>query len=299
VKNIVESVKARLQNQARAKGKPFNELLQYYAIERFLYRLSLSPYRDNFVLKGGLIFLALGLPLRRPTRDIDLRGFTQNSAENLIQIARAVCLQPVEEDGLTFRPETVEAEAIQLDADYQGIRVTLRGGLGKAEVVMQLDIGFTDTITPAPVELHYPSQLDMPQPVLHGYPSESVISEKLHAIVHLAEINSRMKDYYDLWLLANWSDFDGPILQTALDQTFQRRATDIPSDVPVGLSAAFAAAHQRDWLIFLKRADLEKDELSQMNHVLANLRAFLLPPMQALTQGVRFDQRWKAGKGWE
>ena len=299
VKDIITSVKARLQNKARSMAKPFSEILQYYGIERFLYRLSLSPDGQKFVLKGGMVFIAWGLPLGRPTRDIDLRAFTSNSLENLAHIVSTACLQPVPDDGLVFHSETVRAQEIQTDADYHGVRVTFLCTLGNARIPMQIDLGFSDDITPAPVEIHYATLLAMQPPALRGYPPESVISEKYQAIVHLDEINSRMKDYYDIWLLSNHFDFDGATLQAAIAHTFKTRQTTIPIHLPFGLSSGFASSRSREWQIFLSRFLPDPGELKDMDCVLERLRAFLLPPTEALAREMVFSLRWKAGKGWE
>jgi len=299
IKNVIASVKARLQNKAQALSKPFNEVLRYYGIERFLYRLSLTPYGRNFVLKGGLVFYAWGISHGRPTRDIDLSGVIHSSLANLIQIVTFACQQPVPNDGLIFLSESITAEEIQLEADYPGIRSTFLGMLGKAEIPMQIDIGFSDDITPDPVEFSYPTMLDMAAPNLLMYPPESVISEKFHAIVRLGEINSRMKDYYDIWLLSNRFDFSGLILKTAIAKTFNKRQMEIPTNVPLGLTPEFAEVHRREWMIFLRRFGQEDGELSDMDKVITRLRSFLMPPVEALTQGIDFDRIWKAGIGWE
>jgi predicted nucleotidyltransferase component of viral defense system len=297
--NISASIKARLQNIARKTGRPFNELLRLYGIERFLYRLSISPYNHSFVLKGGLIFLTLDLPFRRPTRDIDLRGFTQNSVENIISIIINICQQSVDDDGLIFRSETVIVEMRLLDADYQGIRATFMGMLGKAEIPMQVDIGFSDEITPSPVSISYPSLLAMPFPQLYGYPLVSVISEKFHAIVQLGEINSRMKDYYDIWLLSDYFDFDGHLLQSAITHTFNRRGTIVPDELPFGLSSAFAASHDKAWKVLMKHIGYDNKNLDDFEYVLQRLRMFLLPPMVAIAHGMDFNHYWRARNSWE
>lgn len=272
--NISASVHDRLLNQAHASGRTFNELLQYYSIERFLYRLSQSPYKEKFVLKGALIFKAWGVPLTRPTLDIDLLGFTSNAVEDVVEITRQICIQPVEPDGLQFDPESVIGERIKEDADYEGVRMQLKGMLGKSRIPIQIDVGFADVVSPAAVAVDYPTLLNMPAPHLRGYPKETVVAEKLQAIVFLGSINSRMKDYYDLWMMVQQFEFDSSKLRTAVEQTFQRRETDIPSSVPVGLSEGFAQEKQARWNAFLLRNKLEAPDLDQVN---VDLRKFLLP----------------------
>jgi len=183
VKNLPASIRQRLLNKAHDTNRPFNELLQYYAIERFLYRISRSSYSDKFILKGALMFLAWGASVYRPTRDIDLLGFTTNELDAVARIIQEVCVQEVEPDGLTFDRYTVQSERIKEDADYEGVRVNLVGYLSKVKIPLQIDIGFADVVSPAPVMLKYPTILRMPAPHLRGYPPESVVSEKLQALV--------------------------------------------------------------------------------------------------------------------
>ena len=243
-KNLPASIHERLLNKAKSSGRPFNELLQYYGIERFLYRLAESPYRDRFILKGALIFAAWGAPLSRPTRDIDLLAHTSNSINNIVAIVTAICNQDVQPDGMTFDPASVVGEKIKEQDEYEGVRVRFRGYLGNARVNMQVDMGFADVVSPAPELVEYPTLLDLPRPHLRGYPRETVVAEKVHAMVTLGAINSRMKDFYDLWLLARKFSFDGASLSEAIRNTFAHRATRIPNEMPVGLTDEFAREKQ-------------------------------------------------------
>ena len=191
---LVASIRARLQNMARENGLNLEDLLYRYAIERFLYRLSQSNYQNYFVLKGGQVFAAWGISLGRPTRDIDLFGMAADTVENLIQIVKEICKQAVEPDGMVFDLETVIGQAIEENADTPGVRLNFRSRLGNARIRMQMDIGFSDVITPEVAMVNLPTLLDMPVPHLLLYPLETVIAEKLQAMVYLGEINSRMKD---------------------------------------------------------------------------------------------------------
>lgn len=189
-KNIPASIRQRLLNKAHETNRSFNEILQYYAIERFLYRISNSGYADKFVLKGALMFRAWGASIYRPTRDIDLLGYTTNELDGVERIFRELCNPIVENDGLLFDKETVKTERITEDADYEGVHVNLTGYLGKAKIPLQIDIGFADVVSPAPLMLKYPTILTMPAPNLRGYPPESVVAEKLHALVFLGSLKS-------------------------------------------------------------------------------------------------------------
>ena len=215
-KNMAASVHARLAEIARRTGRPFQEQLQYYAMERFLYRLSKSPHAARFVLKGALMLRVWDAPMARPTKDIDLLGRLENSLENLSTMVREVCALEVEPDGLVFRPSTVKSERIREDADYEGVRIRFDGLLARARIAMRLDVGIGDVMVPVPVEIAYPTLLDMPAPRLKGYPRETAIAEKFEAMVKLGTLNSRMKDFYDIWLLSRQFDFDGPTLGEAV-----------------------------------------------------------------------------------
>jgi predicted nucleotidyltransferase component of viral defense system len=208
-KDIAASTHQRILNQAKESGRPFNELLQYFAMERFLYRLSQSGYVDSFILKGALLFRVWTVPDSRATRDIDLLAFVDNSNDVLVEIVKNVITTSVPDDGLIFDPRSVEAERIKEDADYEGIRLRFNGLLGKARIRMQIDVGFGDVVHPAAIECHFPTLLDHPAPVLRGYPPETVVSEKVEAMIHLAGLNSRMKDFYDVWRLSQQQAFDG------------------------------------------------------------------------------------------
>lgn len=184
IKNLPASIQDRLMSQARENDRPFNEVLQYFAIERFLYRLAQSQYSREFVLKGALLFRVWGLPAFRPTRDIDLLGNTVNEVDNLTNIIREVCKGNVQDDGMFFDPETVIGERIKEDADYEGVRIRFVGLLGKTRVHLQIDVGFADVVSPKPVQIKYPVILPFPEPELRSYPPESVVAEKFQAMIY-------------------------------------------------------------------------------------------------------------------
>ena len=239
-KNVAASVHQRLLNIGRHTGKPFDQVLQYFAMERLLYRLSSSAHKDSFVLKGALLFRVWDVPDSRATRDIDFLAFLDNSPENLVAVFRDVCT--IEgDDGLAFDADSVDAKTIKEDADYEGVRVRFRGLLGKARITMQIDIGFGDKVHPGVVRADYPVILDLPAPALRMYPPETVVAEKVEAMVHLGSLNSRMKDFYDVWRLARQFEFDDSVLSEAIKQTFDNRGTEL---IPFGeLSALWLQAN--------------------------------------------------------
>lgn len=273
------SVQVRLARHAREIGADPNLVLTRYAVERFLYRLSKSPHADRFVLKGALLMLVwLGESLR-PTSDADLLGFGELTEETLGQILKDVAAQPVEADAVEFDADSVRVEPIRAEDDYGGWRATVRARVGAARLTVQVDVGIGDAVTPAPEWLDYPGLLDLPQPRLRAYPRETVIAEKLHAIVLFGTRNSRMKDYFDLYALAREGAVDAATLADAIAATFERRATEVPREVPAGLLDSFAteAGAQAQWAAFLARNRLEAPSLAE---VVPEIRELLLAPLR-------------------
>lgn len=297
-RNISASVRDRLLNKARAEKLDYNLLLTRYALERMLYRLSISKQRDQFLLKGALLFdLWFDVP-HRPTHDADFLGFGSAEIPHIEEIFRDICRIEVE-DGIAFQPDTVKAAEIRKEANYAGVRVTLLGMLDSARCPVQIDIGFGDAVVPGPDEVHYPVILgEMPEPHLHVYPRYTVVAEKLEALTSLGMLNSRMKDYFDLWILAKHSDFDGQILSRAVAATFDRRRTVIPTGLPIGLSDEFISDAQKakQWQGFLRKNALDPMPLAT---VVADLRDFLMPVLVAIAAGGSHDYPWRAGTGWQ
>ena len=234
-RDIGASVRQRLLNQSRAQARPFQELLQYFAMERFLYRLANSSVVDRFVLKGALLLTAWQAPVTRPTMDIDLAGRTSNELDHISDVVRAVCNVRTEPDGIEFDPASIHVARIKEGAEYEGVRVTFIATLARARIPMQIDIGFGDVIVPAPTQVEYPTLLDFPAPVLLAYPKETVVAEKLEALTKLGLLNSRLKDYYDLALLSRLYSFNGAVLVEAVRATFRHRETPIETE-PIGLA---------------------------------------------------------------
>lgn len=297
--NMAASVRQRLLNLARERGENFDYLLTRYGLERFLYRLANSPHRERFILKGAMLFLLWGMNEHRPTRDADLLGFGDNNTETLVAIFQEVCRFGVEDDGLVFDPESVQAALIREEMEYGGIRVTLRGLLDRARISLQLDVGFGDAVTPLAQEVDYPTLLDFPAPHLRIYPKETVIAEKFQAMVRLGMANSRMKDFYDIWVMARSFDFDGAVLKTAIERTFERRRTTVPAEAPLALTAEFFAdpAKQMHWRGFLRRNGLPAGDTT-LEAVAVVIRNFVMPLCAAIRAGSDLMLRWPAGGPW-
>lgn len=298
-RNLPASVRQRLLNLARERGEDFNFVLTLYGLERLLYRLGESPHRTDFVLKGAMLLRAWSVSAHRPTRDLDLLGRGERTAARLESVFADVWRLPVEEDGLVLEPGTIRGEEIREAQEYGGMRVTMTVRLGNARIPVQVDIGFGDAVSPGVTELEYPTLLEGPAPLLLAYPPETVVAEKLQAVVALGMANTRMKDFYDLWILARGFPFTGNILARAIAATFSRRGTPIPNEPPIGLSPAFRAdvGKQRQWAAFLGRTGLDA-HAPELSRVAELLQSFLLPPLRALDSAEPFPMRWTPGGPW-
>lgn len=280
---LARSVQARLAQHAKAINTDPNLVLTRYAVERFLYRLSRSPYVDRFVLKGALLMLAWLGDALRPTRDADLLGFGDLSDEALGEIFAAVCEVDVEPDAMVYLAETVRVEPIRAEDAYGGQRISLDATLGAARLRVQVDVGIGDAMVPPAAWLDYPSLLDLPRPRLRAYAPETVIAEKFHAIVVLGLRNSRMKDYFDLYALSREGAGNVSQVDAAVAATLERRRTPLPDAWSLGLSAEFAhdAAKLAQWQAFLAKNRLDAPTLAE---VIDEVRQFLVEPLALARQ---------------
>lgn len=276
----IDSIRQRLLNHARVAGEEFQLTLDRYAVERLLYRLSISRHRNDFLLKGAMLFRHWFDQEHRPTRDADFLGFGAPDPARIEAIVRELC-QLEADDGLMFDLSELRVEEIRETARYDGLRVQLRARLGTAACLIQWDVGFGDAVTPGPEDVELPTLLDdLPAPSLRIYPRETVFAEKLEAIVVLGMANSRMKDYFDLLSLVREGRLGPVVLARAVAATFERRDTPLPASVPVGLTGAFASddAKQRQWRAFLERSRLQAPGLAD---VVAEIAAAVAPILEA------------------
>ena len=294
-RNIGASVRARLLDRARREGADFQNILTRYALERLLYRLSVSAARDRFVLKGAMLFAAWLDDPFRPTGDLDLLGFGETEAGQVAATFREICACDVPDDGTTFDVEGLTATGIREGADYGGVRIRTSATVGGAKVPIQIDVGFGDVVTPNPVEIDYPTLLDGPAPHLRAYPAQTVVAEKFEALVSLGLANSRMKDFYDLWMISRTFGFTIGELKEAVRRTFERRRSDLPIEMPSGLSDAFVNDKDRQWRAFLARERLSAAP-GDFAAVVETLRAFLLTP---LTESEITTYAWAPGGPWK
>lgn len=299
--NLAASVRQRLLTLAKARQDDFQYVLTQYALERLLYRLSRSEVPERFVLKGALLFtLWIDEPHRR-TRDLDLLGTGDPSAERLVLLFQELCMLDVEADGLTFDAGSVVAKPIREENIYGGIRVTLRAFLDKARIPLQIDVGFGDAVMPAPTVITYPTLLEFPAPSLRAYAQETVIAEKLSALVALDMDNSRMKDFFDLWTLAKRFSFEGKSLGAAISATFERRGMSIPASTPVGLTEVFSGnpTKQTQWRAFLRQSVSLPQQALMLEEVISLLAIFLLPVMNALSADGIMPGTWSPNGPWQ
>ncbi len=277
IKNIASSVRERLLNISRETGRDFNSILLQYFQERLLYRTSLSDYRDNFILKGGLSFLIYTMPDLRPTKDIDLLGYSiSNELGDIRSIFQEIIKIEVP-DGVIFIPESLMVERIKTSGktlSFQGVRVKIEAQLTEAKKVIQIDIGFGDKVVPDSIEADFPVLLDLPVPRIYVYSKESIIAEKFHSIVEHDFLNSRMKDFYDILYLSSHNSFRLNTLREAIYTTFAQRKTSL-EDREVIFSEKFKRDEQKQkqWTAFLFKNKLLSDE--KFNNVIERIELFL------------------------
>jgi Nucleotidyl transferase AbiEii toxin, Type IV TA system len=299
LKNVAASVRQRLLNLSREQGEDYQRILIQFAIERLIYRMSRSSHASRFVLKGATLFSLWSDTPHRSTRDLDLWSRGESSIAALEGCFREICATPVEDDGVVFTPSTVRGSEIRIDDEYLGVRLRFAANLGGAKIPMQVDVGFGDAIRPPPPNVRFPSLLDLPESEIKAYPCEAVVAEKFHAVVTLGLHNTRMKDFFDLSVLARDFPFQGKRICLALRATFQRRQTPLPTEAPLALTSEFHDDSTKtvQWRSFLRKNGLAEPSID-LAEVTKLLRAFLLPPAAAVARGRDLDQNWPAGGPW-
>lgn len=296
----IQSIRDRLKNIAEENNEDFNYVVIRYGLERMLYRLSKSEYKDRFVLKGATLFLHWQGEPHRPTKDADFAGTEKMSVEEMESIVEDLCELEVDpEDGVVFLTNTIEGMRIREGQVYEGIRVNLKAVLGNQKFRIQLDVGFGDALIPEPEEISYPVLLDFPAPELRAYQRETTISEKFQNMVEMGVGNSRMKDFYDIWFLSKNYEFDGSKLRQAIRETFRRRKTAIPEETPLALSEEFVKddRSQANWTAFLSEINLTAEELS-LEDVVEQICSFIIPITKSIKNEQVFNRNWNPGEGW-
>ena len=298
LKNKPASIHDRLNKLAKSQQRLFNELYYIYANERFLYRLSQSPHVSKFILKGAMAVLNLQLAKTRYTRDIDLLGFTDNDIQNIEQIIREVCEIQFIDDGLVFDPSSVTGSIIKLHDDYPGVRVNFNVSLGKGTPIkLQIDIGFGDTVYPAPEKKPYHGLLELPKAMIRIYPIEAILAEKIQAIVKLDLLNSRIKDIYDIWLIASSQKIDGSVLAKALQVTFENRQTLYPENLILFDQSFLTLRRINAWKAIGRKLP-SVENLPDLIDIIERLSSFLTPVLDALYHDEEFSLVWDPSKDW-
>jgi hypothetical protein len=285
MKDVTQSVHQKLLNICSRTGEQFNHLLIRYGLERLLYRLAASGHDSDFVLKGAMLFVLWENVPGRPTRDIDLLGFGEMNQARLRKIFIDVCTVDVTDDGLYFDPNSIETDDIRDNQEYRGIRIRLMGYLGKARIAIQIDVGFGDALTPQPETIEYPSILDFPALCIRAYHPATVIAEKFNAMITLGIMNSRLKDFYDIYMILQYMSLDDVLLGEAIRSTFERRKTPLPTELPVVFTEDYIIEGNKEiqWAAFLKRSLLTDCRLS-FKQVVTNLQNRLWPIVSQLTK---------------
>lgn len=290
-------MRARLLTLSKQRGESFDQVLVYFAIERFLYRLSQTQLADRLIVKGATMLRAWGTPLGRPTRDIDFLGAIENSPAAVAAAVRECLNVEYPADGIVFEDEVITTE-ITVEDRYPGVRATLRGHLDGARFKLQLDIGVDDAVVPDPEWVEYPTLLDLEAPRILAYIPATAVAEKFEAMVKLGAANSRMKDFYDIWLLASTRDFEGAELASALRATFTRRGTALPTVRPLALTPAFYddPAVQDRWRAFAARSG--DGVPADLRGVCDAIDTFVMRAAAAAAAGQTFTEAWVIGEGW-
>jgi predicted nucleotidyltransferase component of viral defense system len=295
--NVAASVRQRLLTLAQARNWEFNRVLARYGVERVLCRLAASPHGERFLLKGATLFTVWEGSPHRATRDLDLLGLHRRSLEELVALFREVIATPVEPDGLVFGEVT--AEPIRAAMEAGGIRIVIRAELAGARIPVQVDVGFGDATVPPPVTVEFPTLLNTPKPKLRAYPPETVIAEKLEAMVRLGLANSRMKDFFDIWHLAQAYAFDGELLTGAIYATFTARKTPLPTDQVTALTSKFSEDPGKciQWNAFVQQAAVAETTPS-LPEVVGGIRDFLGPLLASFQAKSPVPKNWRPKQGW-
>lgn len=302
-KNTIDlsaSVKARLLNKAKEMNGSFLEVMQNYGMERFIYRVSCSKHRDKFILKGALMFNVWQISERRTTMDVDFSGSFDNDVKNAENIIREICNTAVIPDGLIFDAESVTGKRIREESEYEGVRVKFKGYLGRSRISMQIDIGFGDSVYPKPKVIEYPSVLGFPVAKIRGYRPETMVSEKYETIIKIGKLNSRMKDFYDIWLLMHKYEFSGKLLVKALKKTFNQRETSFPIGSQLIDEDFYDLKSERQalWRAFIKKEEIEFAPM-ELPDVVKLIEDFLKEPVEAIIKKNEFNKRWNVNCFWE
>ena len=300
ITNLAASVNQRLLNLRNSRKEDFQVILNRFGLERFLYRISKSPFADRLILKGAFSFELWGHQMYRPTRDADFLGILEPSLEEISRVFMRVCRQDVEADGLVFDPDSVSVEAIRGQNRLGGLRVRTTAYLGRIRIPLQIDVAIGGEMTPKPGKALFPVLLALPAPRISIYPKELTIADKFHALCKLGMLNSRIKDYYDIFQLSRYFGFKGTDLKNGFKRIFEDEKSAIPSGIPDGLSDPFGHFPEKQllWKQFLTRIGKDSVDID-FSHIIECIRDFVLPPARAAAGSIEFNFVWLAGGPWQ
>jgi len=299
IKHPAASVRGRLLDHAKRHGEDYQRVLTRYAIERLLYRLSLTEATERYVLKGAMLFVTWPEHVFRPTRDLDLLGHGEPDPDAIIELFTRICQVEVPEDGIAFDPATLKVDLVREADKYRGVQLGVKGELARAVIPVQVDIGFGDHVYPPPKRQIFPNLLpDLPAASVLMYPPETVVAEKFEAMIRFGETNGRIKDFHDVWVATRTFAFDLPSVVEAVGGTLRRRETAIPTEIPVGLSDPFAKVVKERglWIGFLRRSPptLQPPQFSELQE---DLRRFFGPVIASLAMPEAAKGRWDPDGG--
>lgn len=297
--SIADSIRQRLLNLSKSRNETFDLVLTKYGLERLLFRIGESEWKEKLFLKGALLFSVWHDLPYRSTRDLDLLGYGFSSLEYIKNIFVSLCQLNYPEDGLVFNPESINCREIRENNKYNGIRVKLTAFLAEAKIPLQVDIGFGDKVTPEPQYITFPTLLPLPAPHIYAYTIYSVVAEKFNAMVVLGILNSRLKDFFDIWMLSQTLNFSGTILCSAIRDTFKRRDCEIPNNIPIALTDDFSKSqiNKIQWKAFLNKKNVN---IEHMNFpvIIEQLKQFLLLPLQSIQKQKELKMTWRPEEGW-
>ena len=285
IKNYGKSIRTKLLNVAQKENVFHQTILTRYFQERLLYRMSQTKYRNNFYLKGGALMYAYERFAARPTLDMDFLGKNiSNEGSSIVAAFKEICSVPYDEDGVIYDVDHITSQDITEFKDYHGIRLSIPVKMDTIAQVLTMDIGFGDVVTPNPIDLDYPILLEhLPAVNIMAYSLETVIAEKMHAIVDLADQSSRMKDYYDLYHILTKEKYDSNTLQKAIENTFENRHTSYDADnLFFGPNFTNNQQMQVRWQAFMRK--ITKAEDVSFNDVVSYLQTQLRPYWERLSK---------------
>jgi hypothetical protein len=300
IKNLPASIRAKLLNYAKTNGEDFNRTLIRYGIERFLFRLSQHASHGRFILKGAMLFITWPEGVYRPTGDLDLLASGSPDPASVKVVIAEICAISEPGDALIFDSESIVVDAMREDEKYQGVRISMIARLDNVKIHLQIDVGFGDAVHPQPKKITFPCLLSgMLVPEILAYPPETVVAEKFEAMVRFGEADGRLKDFNDIWAIMTTFEFDMPTLVQALSGTFKRRETELPSEIPFALTAAFGelAEKQKMWDAFLKRNPPAVPPPT-LDELLKDLRRFIGPVLNAAAAPGNARGTWDPTRGW-